>query len=144
MTRSFSYALPGSMYEVSPDYGMMTQAWNIYGFAVPIIEQFFGIQPFAFEKAIIIRPQLPTEWQEVSLENVAIGENRFSISIKSDGNEWEYHLKQDENYTLKLELEGNDTNKIKIMEGEGTIITNTKGVLIESTGNNLKVMVSNE
>ncbi|MCB0375975.1 MAG: glycogen debranching protein, partial [Sinomicrobium sp.] len=47
MTRSFSYALPGSMYEVSPDYGMMTQAWNIYGFAIPIVQQFFGIKPQA-------------------------------------------------------------------------------------------------
>ena len=50
MTRTFSYALPGSMYEVSPDYGMMTQAWNIYSFAVPIVQQHFGIQPQAQNK----------------------------------------------------------------------------------------------
>ncbi|WP_373512847.1 glycogen debranching protein, partial [Persicitalea sp.] len=30
ISRSFGYALPGSIYEVSPDYGMMTQAWNLY------------------------------------------------------------------------------------------------------------------
>ncbi|MEN1785688.1 MAG: glycogen debranching protein, partial [Bacteroidota bacterium] len=41
MVRSFSYALPGSMYEVSPDFGMMVQAWNIYSFAYPIVHQFF-------------------------------------------------------------------------------------------------------
>jgi hypothetical protein len=28
MLHTFSFALPGSIYEVSPDYGMMTQAWN--------------------------------------------------------------------------------------------------------------------
>ena len=45
MTKTFSYAFPGSIYEVSPDYGMVTQAWNMYSYAVPIIKQFFGIQP---------------------------------------------------------------------------------------------------
>ena len=44
MTKTFSYALPGSIYEVSPDYGMVTQAWNMYSYAVPIINQFFGIR----------------------------------------------------------------------------------------------------
>ena len=34
MSRSWGYAHPGSMYEVSPDFGMMCQAWNIYSFAI--------------------------------------------------------------------------------------------------------------
>lgn len=79
MSRTFSYALPGSIYEVSPDYGMMTQAWNIYAFAVPIVNQFFGIQPMAHKKTIVIEPQMPTEWGEASLENVKVGDNTVSI-----------------------------------------------------------------
>ncbi|MEZ4779559.1 MAG: glycogen debranching protein [Flavobacteriaceae bacterium] len=79
MTRTFSYALPGSMYEVSPDYGMMTQAWNIYSYAVPIVEQFFGIQPDAVHKRVVISPQMPTEWNEASLENVLVGNNEISV-----------------------------------------------------------------
>lgn len=79
MTRSFSYALPGSMYEVSPDYGMMTQAWNIYAFAVPIVQQFFGIDPMASERTVIMHPQLPSSWDMASLENVQIGQNRLSV-----------------------------------------------------------------
>lgn len=79
MSRSFSYALPGSMYEVSPDYGMMTQAWNIYAFAVPIINQFFGIKPLAHQKTIIIEPQMPKEWDNASLENVKVADNEISI-----------------------------------------------------------------
>ena len=70
MSRSFSYALPGSMYEVSPDYGMIAQAWNIYSFAVPIIGQFFGIQPQAAQKEITIHPLMPREWDQAHLENV--------------------------------------------------------------------------
>ena len=64
MTRTFSYALPGSMYEVSPDYGMITQAWNIYSFAVPIVQQFFGIQPDAARKEVRIRPSMPSKWDK--------------------------------------------------------------------------------
>ncbi len=81
ITRSFGYALPGSIYEVSPDYGMMTQAWNLYSFAVPIVTQFFGIQPFAARKSVRIQPQMPTTWKEASLENVLIAKNRLSLEF---------------------------------------------------------------
>ena len=82
LARSFSYALPGSMYEVSPDFGMMTQAWNIFGFAVPIIEHFFGIKPRADLKEITISPRMPSTWKEASIENVEIGDNRISVYYK--------------------------------------------------------------
>lgn len=92
MTRTFSYALPGSMYEVSPDYGMMTQAWNIYSFAVPIVNQFFGINPMASQKTITISPQMPSEWNEASLENVEIADNNVSV----------YYKFSDESISLKV------------------------------------------
>ncbi|MFC4635629.1 glycogen debranching protein [Dokdonia ponticola] len=79
MDRTFSYALPGSMYEVSPDYGMITQAWNIYSYAVPIVQQFFGVQPNAAAKKVTIRPQMPSTWNEASLENILIADNEVSI-----------------------------------------------------------------
>lgn len=86
MTRSFSYALPGSMYEVSPDYGMITQAWNIYGYGVPIVQQFFGIQPMAHKKTIYIRPQMPSDWNSASLENVKVADNQVSVFYNRDEN----------------------------------------------------------
>ena len=100
MTRTFSYALPGSIYEVSPDYGMMTQAWNIYSYAVPIVQQFFGIRPMASQKRVVIRPQMPTAWDEgASLENVKIANNTISIhytddaiEIQQTNPEWEIQL----------------------------------------------------
>jgi len=79
LTRSFSYALPGSMYEVSPDFGMMTQAWNIFGFAVPMVEQFFGIHPRADLHEITIAPRMPSTWKEARIENVEVGDNRISV-----------------------------------------------------------------
>lgn len=87
MVRSFSYALPGSMYEVSPDYGMMTQAWNIYSFAVPITRQFFGIDPMASEKTIYLSPLMPSDWEEASLENIKMGDQEFSFFYSRSGDQ---------------------------------------------------------
>ena len=92
--QSFSYALPGSMYEVSPDFGMMTQAWNIYGVAVPIVHYFFGIQPKAFEKSIYLSPHLPGEWKDVSLDNVKVGDNSVSLAISVKDDHTEYRIQQ--------------------------------------------------
>lgn len=97
MSRTFSYALPGSMYEVSPDYGMMTQAWNIYSFAIPIVHQFFGIQPNAVQKKIIIKPQMPDDWSEASLENVIIADNVISVFYKKVKNNVQIKVIQENN-----------------------------------------------
>ena len=95
MARTFSFAFPGSIYEVSPDYGMITQAWNIYGFAVPIVQQFFGINPQASKKKVVIKPQMPEEWDTASLENVIISDNTISV----------FYDKSDERLKLKVEQE---------------------------------------
>lgn len=79
MTKSFGFALPGSIYEVSPDYGMMAQAWNLYSYGVPIVYQFFGIKPDAGNKVIYIRPQMPSTWQEASIEKVLVGDNEINL-----------------------------------------------------------------
>ena len=85
LQRSFSYVLPGSMYEVSPDFGMMTQAWNIYGVAVPLVTGFFGIQPNAPEKSNRLTPSLPSSWGQASIDDVRIGNNLLSIQLRRDG-----------------------------------------------------------
>ncbi len=113
MSRTFSYALPGSIYEVSPDYGMMTQAWNIYAFAVPIINQFFGIKPMAHKKTISIEPQMPKEWDNASLENVKVGDNEISI----------WHKKTKDLYQIKIQQVQPDWDvKLILPEGNYTII----------------------
>ncbi|MDR6560269.1 MULTISPECIES: glycogen debranching protein [unclassified Arcicella] len=98
MTKSFSFALPGSIYEVSPDYGMVAQAWNLYSYGVPIVQQFFGIQPKASEKTIVIQPQMPSTWNQASLENVKVGDNEIGIHYDNNSN----------NLTLKIEQSQSD------------------------------------
>jgi glycogen debranching enzyme len=115
ITRSFSYALPGSIYEVSPDYGMMTQAWNLYSFAVPIVTQFFGIQPFAARKSVRIEPQMPTTWNEASLENVHIGKNRLSVEFTRTAAYQEIILDQTElDWTLTVAFPGGTFKKWQV------------------------------
>jgi glycogen debranching enzyme len=105
MSRSFSYAHPGSMYEVSPDYGMLVQAWNIYGFAVPIVQQFFGIQPNAAEKTITINPQMPSAWDNTSLENVVINNNEVSVYYEKSESELKIKVTQtNPEYWLRILL----------------------------------------
>lgn len=96
MTKSFSFALPGSIYEVSPDYGMMAQAWNVYSYAYPIVQQFFGIQPFASRKTIRIQPQMPATWNEASLENVIVGNNELDYTFKRAGQKFSLDLTQNQ------------------------------------------------
>jgi len=115
--RSFSYALPGSMYEVSPDFGMVTQAWNIYGVAVPMVQYFFGIQPKAYEQLIYLTPHLPTDWKEATLENVKVGNNYFSLSILQKEDHKEYHIQQLlENWTILVDVKG--AKKVIVNEKE--------------------------
>ncbi|WP_349352107.1 MULTISPECIES: glycogen debranching protein [unclassified Flagellimonas] len=107
MSRSFSYALPGSIYEVSPDYGMMTQAWNIYAFAVPIVNQFFGIKPMAHQKTVIIEPQMPSEWDNASLENVKIGNNLISVWHSTSENGHQIKITQNQpDWKIRVVLPG--------------------------------------
>ncbi|MDR0792343.1 MAG: hypothetical protein LBE82_03475, partial [Chitinophagaceae bacterium] len=79
---AFSYATPGTTYEISPDYGMFVQAWNIRAYNIPLIHFFFGIDPTAAEQTVQIHPQMPAQWNYASIKNVLIGNNKLSIDFK--------------------------------------------------------------
>ena len=124
MTRTFSYALPGSIYEVSPDYGMITQAWNIYSFAIPIIHQFFGIRPIASEKKVQIMPQMPEEWNSATLENVIIAENKISVFFEKKDKITTVRVTQSKNdWTLEIVLPKKENTYYEIVKGNAEIIT---------------------
>ena len=79
---SFSYASPGTIYEVSPDYGMFVQAWNISCINVPLIQYFFGVEPDAVRKEITIHLRIPGEWKNAAIKNLLIGNSNLSIHYK--------------------------------------------------------------
>lgn len=104
MGKSFSFALPGSIYEVSPDYGMFAQAWNLYSYAVPVVQQFFGIEPNVNQKVITISPLMPSSWEHAKLENVKVGDNLISIHYRKEKNGYSLEVKS-ENPNWKVFVE---------------------------------------
>jgi hypothetical protein len=120
LQRSFSYALPGSMYEVSPDFGMITQAWNIYGVAVPIVNYFFGITPEAYNKTVKLSPQLPTDWPEATIDNVTVGNNSLRISIRRQTDHVAYDIFQtNSDWSVVVDIAG--ANKVIVNNEEQDI-----------------------
>ncbi len=119
MTRTFSYALPGSIYEVSPDYGMVTQAWNVYGYAVPIVEQFFGIRPDAANQKVVIQPQMPSSWDHASLENVMVGDNEISIYFSNKEGTTEVRVTQtQDDWEFIVELPQFEKSNLSVEGGQ--------------------------
>ena len=137
MTRSFSFALPGSMYEVSPDYGMITQAWNIYSFVVPIVHQFFGFQPMASEKRVTIKPQMPSSWNNASLEHIKVTDNSFSIHYNNTSTNFELKIEQTKDWKIRIELP--NTKNYKITSGEGEIIPSDTAFVVATTSKEIVI-----
>jgi hypothetical protein len=83
---TFSFATPGTMYEVSPDYGMFVQAWNISCLNIPLIQYFFGVNPDAVKKEITVHLQMPSQWKNASIKNLLVGNTKLSIQYKKMNN----------------------------------------------------------
>ena len=103
LLNSFSFATPGTTYEVSPDYGMFVQAWNIRGINIPLIHYFFGIDPCAYKKEIRLKPNFPEAWGNASIKNVIIGDNLLSVDYRKSGETKEFTIKMTKPlWTVKL------------------------------------------
>lgn len=142
MTRSFGFALPGSIYEVSPDYGMFTQAWNLYSYAVPMVTQFFGIQPDTGNKVIHIRPQMPSSWENASIQKVHVGENEISLSYQKSNGELVIEVEQSEKkWGLSIEIP-ESYSKVKILGKEVSSDTQQGYRRILMTGAKVRIEAS--
>lgn len=120
MMKSFSFALPGSIYEVSPDFGMFSQAWNMYAFGEPIIKQFFGIKPLAHLKTIHISPSLPSKLDDGKIQNVEIGENLIGMSFIQKSESQTFNISQ-KNGSWKLIL-SQPKGKFNIWKLNGKVV----------------------
>ena len=142
MTKSFGFALPGSMYEVSPDYGMFTQAWNMYSFAVPIVVEFFGIQPDAGNKIIHIRPQMPSDWKEASIQKVQIGDNEIRLSYVDKSGQRIIEVEQTQaKWGLSIEF-SEEFSQVKVLGKEISSDTQNGYRRILMTGKKVRVEAS--
>ena len=80
IVQTFNRVTPGSISEMMPDYGCFTIAWTSYGIVMPLIEHIFGIRPDAPDKSIVFEPHLPAGWEDISIENLPVGDNVVAFS----------------------------------------------------------------
>ncbi|SHO43397.1 amylo-alpha-1,6-glucosidase [Anaerocolumna xylanovorans] len=84
MFASFSKSTPGSISEMSPDYGCFVQAWTTYAAVVPVVNYFFGIQPHAYENVISFEPSMPEKWKKASLEKIRVLDGELDIFYENN------------------------------------------------------------
>lgn len=106
---TFGRRLPGSISEMSPDYGCFVQAWTNYGIHWPIVRFMFGIAPKAHRKQLSLRPRMPSEWREAAIRRVAIGQGACAAELDLElslGDRTDvYRVKLDgHGWTVKLDL----------------------------------------
>ena len=142
MTKTFSYALPGSIYEVSPDYGMVTQAWNMYSYAVPIITQFFGFRPQASRKSVTLQPQMPTTWDQASIEKVAVGNNLIDVNYERKGTKRTLVINQTApDWNVKLTFPKNKYQNWRVNGKKVSVQHNSEFDFVDLSGRSITVQV---
>ena len=139
---SFSYATPGTMYEVSPDYGMLVQAWNIYSVAKPIVSHFFGVKPKAYEKRIHLKPHLPSSWKSGKIQELKIGDNEIDFSIDHVQDRIVYAINQEQkDWGIQLSLPESVGKKVYLNGDEIKPEKDGDQWQIELTGRSNEVVV---
>ena len=117
IVETFGRKLPGSIYEMMPDYGDFVQAWTIYGMVVPLVEHIFGIRPDAAHRTVTFEPHLPKGWEDIGIEDLRVGTTSISFSrastsqgieyrIQSKESGWQFVLKPAESAATRYELNG--------------------------------------
>lgn len=99
---TFGMATPGSISEMSPDYGCFVQAWTTYSVMTPVIRHFFGIQPSAFERKIVLKPSLPSCWNNVSVEHVEVLDGEIDVRLRRTDSGIEIHVDNKTSYPIEL------------------------------------------
>ena len=105
IVQTFNRKTPGSIAEMMPDGGCFTIAWTSYGIVVPLIERIFGIQPDAMNRTVVFAPQVPTGWEDMSIQDLPIGTNRVAFARAKTGRGIEYTIASKDNgwhFVLKL------------------------------------------
>jgi glycogen debranching enzyme len=92
MFATFGKASPGTIAEMSPDYGCFVQAWTAYAAFVPVVRHFFGIQPDAFKGELRLSPCMPAEWETATIERVPVMDGEVNLCYRkvAQGYRFEY------------------------------------------------------
>ena len=63
------------------------QMWSSAMLLSPAIRGLFGISADALNHRLTVSPQLPADWNHVTLRNVAVGDTRYAITMNREGSE---------------------------------------------------------
>jgi len=134
---NFSFATPGSTYEVSPDYGMFVQAWNVLGINVPLIQYAFGVKPNAYKREISIHTDIPSDWNYAKLERLLIGNNQLSIDYKNEKGKRMFTIEgTEDNWNIHFSLPQN-TTFLKINGVEQEVLSHS--IILQGLKNNIEI-----
>ncbi|SEP17006.1 hypothetical protein [Paenibacillus sp. OV219] len=106
---TFNKRLPGSISEMSPDYGCFVQAWTNYGMTWPLMTFMFGIKPDAYRKALTLRPRFPEGWNDMSAKQIKLGlgdcANTLAIEVSRSADEDVYRFELEQTgWSVTLDL----------------------------------------
>ncbi|HKU62338.1 MAG TPA: hypothetical protein VJQ44_14025 [Gemmatimonadales bacterium] len=90
IVETFGRTLPGSINEMMPDYGCFAISWTSYGIMVPLIGYVFGVRPDAVHRTVVLDPQAPAGWGQMSIEDLPVGRTTVSFSRRKTDEGVEY------------------------------------------------------
>lgn len=99
---TFSMATPGSISEMSPDYGCFVQAWTVYGVMLTVVRFFFGIEPMASKQKIALNPCMPSEWDCADISDVRALDGSISVKYKRTAEGIELHVVNTSSYPVEI------------------------------------------
>jgi glycogen debranching enzyme len=143
IVQTFNRKLPGSISEMMPDYGCFVIAWTMYGIVVPLVEHVFGVEPDAVTKTVSFEPHLPSRWEDISIEDLPVGNNLISFArartdkgveyrIQSEASGWRFVLKPEQSPGAKYYLNGKP------------VTADSSGIRMSGRKNHVLVAVSGE
>lgn len=93
---------PGTISEMSPDYGCFVQAWTAYGLWYPLVTGFFGIRPNAWQRELQFQPTMPDDWDHASIRRVKVGSNHLRCEYERRGASQWYRLGTEEPWDISF------------------------------------------
>lgn len=88
VAESFGKVTPGATSEIYPDSGCFVQAWNSFATMWPVAGAIFGVRPDAANKRVILSPCLCPEMDGVTLSNLKIGGESFTLRVHVQEETW--------------------------------------------------------
>jgi hypothetical protein len=78
---------PSPDYQYFPSFGgaMVMQAWSSYGIHWPLVELYLGIKPNAPARTLSVVPDLPSTWNELSVDHLRVGSSQIEVSVRRAG-----------------------------------------------------------